>query len=219
MTAWLVAVLGSERVADRTAQVDHSLRPLFRSLTGLPMWSGDRIAGGLEWALAAKLATLLVGVALLAWLASSSAGSRMTAFLAGWAASVVSSAMAGLTYAAVGNLVHAESDTGLVGTVTEVNRGAVFGLYTGWLVGLAIAAVIVPVASPATGSAERTSGLNRPSKPQPPNQQRTGSRNQPQPAPVATWPPRPPMGTVLPNPAWTAAGLREETRRPQPNPR
>lgn len=227
ITAWLVAVLGSERVIDSTAEADRSLRPLFRSLTGHAAWSGDQVPADLEWALAAKVGTLLVGVAVLAWLAAS-AGSRMTAFLAGWTASVVSSAVAGLVFVVAGNAVRPEvSSDDLVTAVSEANQGAVFGLYTGWLVGLAIAAVVVPTPRPevmarpadaaATPPAGRKAGRRKGRRGRTPEAaapEPASPAPAPSPVPVATWPPRPPIGTVLPNPAWTAAGHRQEPGRP-----
>jgi hypothetical protein len=209
MTAWLVAVLGSERVVDRTADADRSMRPLLRSLTRHPTWASDQLPANLGLAVGAKVGALLLGVAVLTWLATA-AGSRLTAFLAGWAATVVSSALAGLTFVVTSNVLRPElSSNDVVSAVVEVNRGAAFGLYTGWLVGMAIAAVPMcrSLSSQAGPSPRRRRRRGTPAPPAP-------EPAAPPPPPATTWPPRPPIGTVLPNPAWTAAGHHQDPERP-----
>lgn len=210
MTAALVAVFGSEPLINGAEEADRSLRPLLRALTGLPAWAvvGDGV-GVPGWALAAKLATLLVAVVVLTRIVAT-AGSRTAAFLAGWAAVVLSSALAAVMSVQVSALLLAgptEPANGIPATVQATNTGATFGLYTGWLVGLTLAATIVPVRRPAVRKS--------PTRKTSPRPRATGPTPTPTPPPT-TWPPRPRIGTALPNPAWTAAGLHQEpTYRPK----
>lgn len=221
-TAGLVAVLGSEQLIDRADEADRSLRPLLAALTGLPAWATARLPAHLEWALAAKLATLLLAVGLLARFVAA-AGSRVAAFLAGWAALVLSGALAALVFLQLADLVPTTTNGpthGFAAAVRAVNTGASFGLYTGWLVGLAVALAMTPASRPtASGRASAASAPASTSNGSQPKVKAKANGSQPpapsspngSPQPVATWPPRPRIGTVLPNPAWTAAGLHQES--------
>lgn len=254
-TAGLVGVLGSEELLDQTDQADPSLQPLLVALTGLPAWATTRLPSDLEWALAAKMATLLLAVAVLARVVAA-AQSRMAAFMAGWGTLVLSGALAGLVFLQVGEVVSVTAGApggvqpgGLAAAVDALNGGAVFGLYTGWLVGLVVALTIAPSAQPTARGARRHRAASpapdaypavptrRPRPPSvspevpapvspssvrsapgaPPEPRRASSpRGTPtrsptrQPTRVPEWPPRPRIGTILPNPAWMAAGLHQD---------
>lgn len=201
MTAALVAVFGSELVTKGAGDVDRSIRPLLQAVTGLPAWAvgGDGLAVP-GWALAAKLVTLLVAVAILTRIVGS-AGSRTSAFVAGWGAVVLSGALAAVASLQLSALLlggPAEPANGVPATVRAIDTGATFGLYTGWLVGLVVAVTMTPARHPV--------------RPKPPSGKPAPRTKTAAPAPPsgATWPPRPRIGTALPNPAWTAAGLHQE---------
>jgi hypothetical protein len=185
-TALLVAGLGNEQMIHGGNQAGPAVRPFLESLTTAPAWATSQLPGGVGPAVAVKLATLALVVAGLVALAGG-VRSRVAGWLAGWGVLAVAAALAQLAYVLVADLVLGEAvgrtaGGGVAAAITAMNDGAVFGLYTGWFVGLVVAFTVDvrAVASPAA-SAPST------------------------PVPVATWPPRPSMGTTRPNPAWQAS--------------
>jgi hypothetical protein len=177
-TALLVALLGNQRMLDVADEAGPAARPLLEALTTAPAWAASRLPDGAGPAVAAKLATLLLVVAGLVRLASG-VRSRVAGWLAGWGALAVASALAQLVYVVLANLDREAGGTAAA-AVAAMNDGAVFGLYAGWLVGLVVAVTVEvrDVADAATS---------------------------PPPVPVASWPPKPSIGTNRPNPAWQAS--------------
>jgi hypothetical protein len=119
------------------------------------------------WGVVVKLAVLLTAVAVLTALVGR--GSRRSAFLAGWASLVVAGALAGavdFAYrdAVLGPLPNPFDTSYFDGLVAAANNGAAFGLWTGWLVGAAVAVTVrVPLraalpAGVATGPIARSPG-------------------------------------------------------------
>ena len=208
VTTVLVGILGTGAATERAAQADNGVRPLVESLTRFPSWSSDTLVGNgdLNLAIGAKLAALLVAVFVLAYVAGRSE-SGAAAFLGGWGAMVLTCALAGALFHLVADLT---ADEGAVSPVVEeVNAGAAFALYTGWLVAAAVAVTHRVRAVPATDVPNPNANLGRvtppggtstpPSRPQPLIQPTAASR-----LPVATWPPMPvQVGTVPPSPAWS----------------
>jgi hypothetical protein len=148
VTALLVAALGSEWAYEQTFDADESLWPILRSLTELPTWAPVTALsdGAATAAIAIKLVVLLAAAFGMGAAAgrSQSAG---TAFLAGWGGFVLASALAGAVgYVAFDGLVDDAFQVGLgegsdlpAGVVLFANQGAAFALYTGALVGGAVA--------------------------------------------------------------------------------
>jgi hypothetical protein len=140
--ALLAAVLGSPAAQD--AAKDAKNRELARTLTSFPSWDAGSASGDVRWSIAIRLAVIVLGTALLCAVAGRSA-SRGAALLAGWAAGVVAAAAAGAAaYAFLVATVFSGgrgADTYLDGLVGAANDGAVWGLWTAWLVGSAVAAV------------------------------------------------------------------------------
>jgi hypothetical protein len=146
MTVALVAALGNPAAQDAAAEDGAST--LLRTVTGVPSWEvpggaeGD-VVGGVVLRLAV-LAVLAVGLSAVA----GRARARGPAFLAGWGGFVVAGAAAAATaytwtVAVVlpgGALGDVEQD----GLVAAADAGAGFGLWTGWLVGLAVAVATRP---------------------------------------------------------------------------
>jgi hypothetical protein len=86
-----------------------------------------------------KVVLLLACVFLCAGLAGR-VGPSMASFLGGWGALVVSAALAGAVFNLVTQLVVTKEHDRLLGTtLLSTNAGALFGLYTGWLVGASVA--------------------------------------------------------------------------------
>jgi hypothetical protein len=146
-TAILVAVLGSPPAQDEARDASETV--LAATVTGLPSWDvfdGD-VAGGLVWSVVIRLAVLLVVVTALCGVAGRSR-SRAAGLLAGWGAAVVAAAAAnGVAYAYLVPVVFDGRHPGtyLDGLVSSLNSGAAFGLWAGWVVGLAVALAIRPV--------------------------------------------------------------------------
>ena len=140
--AVLAAVLGSPAAQD--AAKDAKNRELARTLTSFPSWDAGGSSGDVRWSIAIRLAAIVLVTALLCAVAGRSA-SRGAALLAGWAAGVVAAGAAGAAaYAFLVATVFSggrSADTYLDGLVGAVDDGAVWGLWTGWLVGVAVAAV------------------------------------------------------------------------------
>ena len=154
--ALVVGVLGSPALVDAGQDLAERHRsPLTaETLTGLPNWDVfDRgTPTDVVWGIVLKLGVFLVVVALLAGLAGRA--SRRSAFLGGWASVVVAAGIAGAVHyvyedAVVGARQNPFQVSYFDNLLGAVNTGAGFGLWTGWLVGLAVAATArLPVRSP-----------------------------------------------------------------------
>jgi hypothetical protein len=145
-TAILVAVLGSPPVQDDARDASETV--LAATVTGLPSWDvfDDDVAGDLVWSVVIRLAVLLVVVTALCGVAGRSR-SRAAGLLAGWGAAVVAAAAAnGVAYAYLVPVVFDGRHPGtyLDGLVSSLNSGAAFGLWAGWVVGLAVALALRP---------------------------------------------------------------------------
>jgi hypothetical protein len=148
ITALLVGGLGSPPAFDRATQVEGQARPLLDSLTSFPAWSTDQLGGGSDMIgpIATKVVLLLVVVFIGAGI-TGRVGSATASFLATWGTVMIGAALAGGvffaaadTFAFDGTL--ADGAGGAIPLVVDgFNGGVQFGLYTGWLVGLATALV------------------------------------------------------------------------------
>lgn len=141
-TSLLAAVLGSPVAQDAAADAENQV--LGRTLTSFPSWDAGSAPSDLRWSIVIRLAVLAVATAPLCALAGRSA-SRSAALLAGWAAAVVAAAVAGAAaYAYLDATLLSGGPTTasyLDRLVGAANTGAGYGLWTGWLVGAAVAAV------------------------------------------------------------------------------
>jgi hypothetical protein len=139
-TAVLVAALGNPAVQDAGRDADNPV--LVRTFTGFPGWDVDGATADVVWGIVIRLGVFVVVAGLLCAPAGRSRA-RAPAVLAGWAAVVVAAGSgAAAAYVWVDAVVL--DGVGLPGTyvdrlVSAVNAGAAFGLWTGWLVGLAVA--------------------------------------------------------------------------------
>jgi hypothetical protein len=141
ITALLVGGFGSPAADDAAAKAKFDLRPVADSVTSFPRWSTESFGGDSDMVgpIVLKVVLLLACVFLCAGLAGR-VGPSMASFLGGWGALVVSAALAGAVFNLVTQLVVAnESDRLLGTTLLSINAGALFGLYTGWLVGGSVA--------------------------------------------------------------------------------
>jgi hypothetical protein len=145
VTVLLVAGLGSEAALDATLDADSKMAPLLDALTRFPAWSVSALGfeSDMYGPIALKVLVLLALVFLLARGAGRS-GRSSAAFLAGWGALMLSAAAAGVAYVVSADMLVldgqlADSGGGAAAVVVDgLNSGVVFGLYTGWLVGLAV---------------------------------------------------------------------------------
>jgi hypothetical protein len=144
-TTVVFAALGSPAVVD--AAQDSEIRALTQSLTGFADWDTAGEPADVVGGTAVRIGVAVLIAGLLCALAGR-AHSRGAAFIAGWGAATVGAAAAGALFHVYEVAVVNGGDTS--GTsyadalVEEVNRGAVFGLWTGWFVGAAVAAVARP---------------------------------------------------------------------------
>jgi hypothetical protein len=209
----LVAVLGSQAARDATFKADAGLQALLISLTAFPAWNTESFGSdsGVLVSIALKVLVLSVCTFLAAMLAGR-AESAGIAILAGWGGFVVSSAIAGAVFAIALDVLaydgsFSSSQGGLAAlTVQSANRGAEFALYTGVLIGGAVAIArqtatrTSPAVAPPGWGMFPSTGPGGP-QPQPPPP--------PPPVPVMSWPPSPAQpsgvtGTGPPSPAWTS---------------
>jgi len=155
-TAVLVAALGNPRAVEAGLDADHPALGL--TLTGFPGWDVADLPGDVVGGVVLRLAVALVLVAVLSALAGRSR-SRGAAFIGGWGALVVAAGVAGAVAYVYQVAVVLDGQTFgstyLDGLVLAVNSGAVFGLWTGWLVGLVVALATepAPVVTPAPAHA------------------------------------------------------------------
>lgn len=145
ITALLVGGLGNQLVLDQVVEVDGQLQPLLSSLTSFPAWSLDSFGGDSDMVgpIVAKVVLLLV-VVFIGTALSGLAGQSTASFLAGWGSVMVSAALAGGVFVAAADAFAldgalADAAGGAIPLVVGgVNDGVQFGLYTGWLIGLAV---------------------------------------------------------------------------------
>jgi hypothetical protein len=142
-TVAAVAALGNPGTVDAAREADHPTLGL--TLAEFANWDVADLPGDATGAVALRLGVTLVAVALLCALAGRSR-SRAAAFVGGWGALVVAAAVGGAATYAYQVAVVLDGQTldpsYLDGMARATNNGAIFGLWTGWLVGLAVALVV-----------------------------------------------------------------------------
>src|ERR671918_688695 len=225
--ALVVGVLGSPALVDAGQDLAERHRSSLtaETLTGLPNWDVfDRgTPTDVVWGIVLKLGVFLVVVALLAGLAGRA--SRRSAFLGGWASVVVAAGIAGAVHyvyedAVVGARQNPFQVSYFDNLLGAVNTGAGFGLWTGWLVGLAVAATArLPVRSPRIPTLPATR-----SRATAPRAMPTSSRRSPRPWPASRRTRTPPgrsrwrQWTRPPStPPWSDQWRRIPRRRIPPN--
>ena len=139
-TAAIVAALGSPAAVEAGREADS--RTVGRTLTAFADWDVGGLPGDAVGVVVVRLAVALVLVTVLCAVAGR-ARSRSAAFLAGWGALVLATAIAGAAayvYEVERLLDGATFEASLADRIaTAANDAAAFGLWTGWLVGLAVA--------------------------------------------------------------------------------
>jgi hypothetical protein len=137
------AALGNPGTVDAAREADHPTLGL--TLAEFANWDVADLPGDAIGAVALRLGLTLVAVALLCALVGRSR-SRAAAFVGGWGALVVAAAVAGAATYAYQVAVVLDGRTldpsYLGGLARAANNGAIFGLWTGWLVGLAVALAV-----------------------------------------------------------------------------
>jgi hypothetical protein len=143
----LVAVLGSPAVVDAAQDLAerHRIPLTAATFTDIPNWDvfDSGISADVVWGVVLKLAVLFAVAGLLTALAGRA--SHRSAFLAGWGSLVVAAGMAGaVDYAyrdaVLGSAPNPFDVSYFDNLLSATNVGAGFGLWTGWLVGAAVAA-------------------------------------------------------------------------------
>jgi hypothetical protein len=167
----LVGVLGSPALVDAAQDLAerHRIPVTAATFTDIPNWDvfDSGTSAEVVWGVVVKLAVLFVVAGLLTALAGRA--SHGSAFLAGWGSLVVAAGMAGAVDYAYREAVvgSAENPFGVSyfdNLLSATNVGAGFGLWTGWLVGAAVAvaaslpARAVPPRGVATGPIARSPG-------------------------------------------------------------
>ncbi len=191
-TTLLVAALGNSGVVDAAREADSQALGL--TVTGFANWDVGNAPGDVVAGVVLRLGVAIVVVALLCALAGT-ARARGAAFLGGWGALVVAAGAAGaIEYVYLVAVVfdgQTFGNTYVDGLVQAVNAGAAFGLWTGWLVGLAVALFTQP-----------------------------DRADRPVPAGAAPWATAPPQHRIAePPPPWwapTQAGSADAAVRPGP---
>ncbi len=167
----LVGVLGSPAVVDaaRDLAERHRIPLTATTFTDIPNWDvfDSGTSADVVWGVVLKLAVLFAVAGLLTALAGRA--SHRSAFLAGWGSLVVAAGMAGaVDYAyrdaVLGSAPNPFDVSYFDNLLSATNVGAGFGLWTGWLVGAAVAATaslpVRAVLAPgvATGPIARSPG-------------------------------------------------------------
>jgi hypothetical protein len=143
----LVAVLGSPAVVDAAQDLAerHRIPLTAATFTDIPNWDvfDSGTSADVVWGVVLKLAVLFAVAGLLTALAGRA--SHRSAFLAGWGSLVVAAGMAGaVDYAyrdaVLGSAPNPFDVSYFDNLLSATNLGAGFGLWTGWLVGAAVAA-------------------------------------------------------------------------------
>jgi hypothetical protein len=139
-TVVLVGALGNPGAVDAAQDADE--RALGLVLTRFVSWDVADLPGDAVGGVVLRLGSTIALVALLSGLAGRSR-SRAAAFIGGWGALAVAAAVAGgVAYVYQVAVVldgRTLSTSYLDGLVQAVDVGASFGVWTGWLVGLAVA--------------------------------------------------------------------------------
>jgi hypothetical protein len=150
--AVVFGVLGNPAVVDAAQEAE--TRAISQTVIGFASWDTVELDRESVAGVALKVAVGIVGAALLCAVAGR-ARSRAAAFVGGWGAMTVAAAAAGALFEVY--LVEVVNDGATPGAryadlvVDGVNRGAAFGLWTGWIVGLAVALTLRT--APATARA------------------------------------------------------------------
>jgi hypothetical protein len=163
-TVAVIVALGNPSAVDAAREADHTT--LGRTLAEFATWDLADLPGDAVGAVALRLGLTLILVALLCGVAGRSR-SRAAAFVGGWGAMVVAAAVAGAVTYAYQVAVVLDGQTldpsYLGGMARAANDGAAFGLWTGWLVGLAVALVVETEPAAAHPSVVHAPGRAAPS--------------------------------------------------------
>jgi hypothetical protein len=165
-TAVLIGALGNPAVAEIARDADSEV--FAGTITGFADWDvaegtrGEVVAGiALRLALGLVLATVLCGVA-------GRSRSRAAGFLGGWGALVVAAGLAGAASHVYVVAVPLDGRSGpgtyLDGLTAAVDAAAAFALWTGWLVGAAVALTTRPARAPTRAPATATRGGAEPTR-------------------------------------------------------
>jgi hypothetical protein len=153
-TAALIAALGSPAAVEAAREAES--RAVGRTLTGFADWDVGDLPGEAVRVVVLRLALTLLVVALLCGLAGRSR-SRGAAFLAGWGAVVVATAVGGAAaYAYEATVVldgRTYGPTFADRIAVSTNAAAAFGLWTGWIVGAVVAVATRPAPTAAGATA------------------------------------------------------------------
>jgi len=143
----LVVVLGNPAVVEAAQDLAerHRIPLTVATFTDIPNWDvfDNGTSADVVWGVVLKLAVLFAVVGLLTALAGRA--SHRSAFLAGWGSLVVAAGIAGaVDYAyrdaVLGSAPNPFGVSYFDNLLSATNVGAGFGLWTGWLVGAAVAA-------------------------------------------------------------------------------
>jgi hypothetical protein len=155
--AVVFGVLGNPAVVDAVQEAE--TRAISQTVIGFASWDTVELDGESVGGVAIKVAVGIVGAALLCAVAGR-ARSRAAGLLGGWGAMTVAAAAAGALFEVYRVEVVDNGATPGVRyadlVVEAVNRGAAFGLWTGWFVGLAVALTLRTV--PATARISEAGG-------------------------------------------------------------
>jgi hypothetical protein len=160
----VIGVLGSPALVSEASDLaaDHASPVTATTLAGFPNWDvfDSGVDADLIWGVILKLMLMVVATGLLAGVAGRA--SRRAGFLAGWASLVVAAGIAGAGYYAYLYAVVFDGRNSQPGSyvdhlVSSANSGAAFGLWTGWIVGAAVAAT-AQLPAPAAARAPVATG-------------------------------------------------------------
>jgi hypothetical protein len=204
-TTALFAALGNQAVVD--AAPDSNIRALGQTLTGFADWDTAGESAEVVGGTAVRIGATVVIAGLLCALVGRT--HRGAAFLGGWGAAAVAAGAAGALFhvydVALINDGEALGGTYLDALTEQVNRGAAFGLWTGWLVGAAVAV--------AARTAHVPAAAGHPTGPVVPTAVASGSA-----AGAGPWPAGPAGGApgAAPSPAPAAAAGPQLSDPPAP---
>jgi hypothetical protein len=162
-TAVVFAALGNPAVVDAVRDADAQAISL--TVVGFANWDYVDAEADIAGGLILRVAVTVVVAALLCALAGRGR-SRASAFIGGWGALVVAAGVAGALFHVYQTAVVTDGETFGVRyadlLVDSANRGAAFGLWTGWFVGLVVALATRPAHAVAPSTAGRQTAASPP---------------------------------------------------------
>lgn len=134
----LIVLLGNPPVSREVFERRGDVPDVIVDVFAFPRWDLDRLPDEVTGPTVVRLLLFIVVVAILGGLAGT--GSRVAAFVGGWAASFLAAALAsGAYFVSLDERYGGRPGQGVLDRFTQgMGTSTAFGLWTGWIVGVAV---------------------------------------------------------------------------------